>query len=197
MALVSLGRRPRERNPSPPRRVSSRIGMAVRSGVGMLGVAAATGCVGDLRPDPGDQVLDTVMSRLLSEGRPPEPNGSSWLVTDPSESPSYAVVEHRVRDDRYLLLDSLTALLDGEAQWEVVSIMRLPRLEPGDLFAGGICGINDQSDRRIAAIVVPEADLEPAHRSIRAAWITNLAERRFDPIPPAGVWCENEAYGLQ
>ncbi|HEX8904726.1 MAG TPA: hypothetical protein VF771_07795 [Longimicrobiaceae bacterium] len=99
-----------------------------------------------------------------------------------------------IGSDTLLFLDRLTSRDErGRRGHEVVAAAHAPPIPTGHQLAFGVCRARKQLDSRIVAVVRSEDT--PFYTSVAAAWRADVTTSRFEPIPVAGIDCENEGWG--
>lgn len=128
------------------------------------------------------------------------PAGLKWvgaaLVSDPyKDARQYSLMEvHRGRV-KMLWFKFMTGRdAAGQPRWEVKDVLVLPRLTRTQLLVYSTCFSGDRPDGEIVA-VVEYTDTE-FYRRVRRAWRADRAAETFERIPPRGIKCTNEGFGM-
>lgn len=128
------------------------------------------------------------------------PAGLKWvggaLVSHPYEdAEQYSLSEvHRGRV-RMLWFNHMTHRDSaGNPHWEVKDVLVLPRIPRGQLLAYANCYSGKKPDGEIVAFV-EYTDTEFLTR-VRRAWRASRAAETFEQIPPRGIKCTNDGFGM-
>ena len=107
----------------------------------------------------------------------------------------YSIGIVRASSGLYLYIGKKAPRIEPKkARWLVTDQMPYPQIQHGQELVFSLCERNGELDQTILA-VVKTTDTE-WHTTARLAYKVNLNTGRFERIPPKGIRCLNEGWGI-
>jgi len=116
-------------------------------------------------------------------------------LIDAMNGKEFGITHVKKGSTQMVWFDVMTHRVSKKAHWMILDVLVLPSFTINETLEIGQCFLNGVIDSEIVAIVEEERDQEFLSK-IHRAWRANRGTGKFESIPPIGIKCTNENYGM-